>query len=79
MQIKILGSGCPNCQTLEEKAKKAVEELGLENAEIEHIHDITKITEYGVMSTPAIVIDEQVKASGRIPEVEEIKDWLKNK
>ncbi|MFW5884984.1 MAG: thioredoxin family protein [Patescibacteria group bacterium] len=77
MNIKILGTGCPNCQTLEDKAKKAVEELGLEDAKIEKVHDIAEITEYGVMSTPAIVVEGQVKASGRIPEVEEIKEWLK--
>ncbi len=76
MTIKILGSGCPNCQTLENNAKKAVEELELKDIQIEHEYDIGKITEYGVMSTPAIVIDEQVKASGRIPDVEEIKSWL---
>ncbi len=76
MTIKVLGSGCFKCQTLENNAKKAVEELGLKDAQVEHEHDIAKIIEYGVMSTPAIVIDEQVKASGRIPEVEEIKSWL---
>jgi small redox-active disulfide protein 2 len=77
MIIKILGSGCPNCQKLEENAQKAVEEAGVENVKVEHVYDIGEITEYGVMSTPAIVIDEQVKASGRIPEAEEIKGWLK--
>lgn len=76
MTIKILGSGCPNCQKLEQNAKKAVEELGLKDVQIEHVYDIEKIIAYGVMSTPAIVIDEQVKASGRIPETEEIKNWL---
>jgi len=76
MTIKILGSGCPNCQTLENNAKKAVEELGLKDVQVEHVYDIGEITEYGVMSTPGIVIDEQVKASGRIPEPEEIKEWL---
>ena len=77
MTIKILGSGCPNCQTLENNAKKAVEELGLKDVKVEHVREIDKIIEYGVMSTPTIVIDEQVKASGRIPGVEEIKNWLK--
>ncbi len=76
MTIKILGSGCPKCQTLEDNAKKAVDEIGLKNIQIDHIHDIVKIAEYGVMSTPAIVIDEQVKASGRIPDVEEIKKMI---
>jgi small redox-active disulfide protein 2 len=77
MTIKILGSGCPNCQRLEANAKKAVEELGLKDIQIEHVYEIDKIIEYGVMSTPAIVIDKKVKAAGRIPDVEEIKIWLK--
>ncbi len=77
MIIKILGSGCPNCRTLENNAKEAVKELGLENVQVEHIHDIAKIVEYGVFSTPAIVIDKQVKASGRVIDVEEIKSWFK--
>jgi len=77
MVIKILGSGCPNCQKLEENAKKAVKELGLENVQIEHVYEIDEIIAYGVMATPAIVINEEVKAAGRIPEVEEIKSWLK--
>ena len=78
MIIKILGSGCPKCLLLDEQAKQAVTELGLENEiKVEHIFDIAQITEYGVMSTPAIVIDEQVKATSRIPDKEEIKTWLK--
>lgn len=77
MTIKILGSGCPNCQKLEQNAKKAIEELELKDVKIEHIYEIDKIVEYGVMTTPAIVIDEKVMAAGRIPEVEEIKSWLK--
>jgi len=77
MVIKILGSGCPNCQKLEANAKKAVEELGLKDVQIKHIYEIDKIIEYGVMATPAIIIDEKVKAAGRIPDVEEIKNWLK--
>ena len=74
--IKVLGSGCPNCQRLEANAKKAVEELGLKDVQVEGVHEINKIIEYGVMSTPAIVVDEEVKAAGRIPDVEEIKGWL---
>ena len=75
--IKILGSGCPPCQLLELQTKKAVEELGLKDIQVEHIYDIDKIIGYGVMSTPAIVIDEEVKVTGRIPDIEEIKNWLK--
>ena len=77
MTIKILGSGCPKCQMLENNAKKAVEDLGLKDIQIEHVYEIDKIIEYGVMSTPAIVIDGNVKASGRVAGVEEIKGWLK--
>jgi len=79
MTIKILGSGCPNCQKLEAQAKKAVEELGLKDVQVEHVYEIDEIIAYGVMATPAIVIDEKVKAAGRIPDVEEIKSWLKSK
>jgi len=77
MIIKILGSGCPNCQKLEANAKKAIEELGLKDVQTEHVYDIDKIVEYGVMSTPAIVINGDIKVSGRIPDIEEIKSWLK--
>ena len=77
MIIKILGSGCPNCRTLENNAKKAVDELKLKDVKVEHEYDIAKITKYGVMSTPAVVINNNVKASGLIPDVEEIKNWLK--
>jgi len=76
MTIKILGSGCPNCQKLEQNAKKAVEELNLVNVKVEHIYDMNKIIEMGIALTPAIAFDEEIKATGRIPEVEEIKGWL---
>lgn len=77
MIIKILGSGCPNCQRLEANATKAVEELQKNDVQVEHVYDMDKIVEYGVMSTPALVINEQVKSSGRIPEIDEIMEWLK--
>lgn len=77
MTIKILGSGCPNCQKLEANARKAVEELGLKDVKVEHIYDIEKIVEMGIALTPAIAFDDKIKAAGRIPEVEEIKGWLK--
>jgi len=66
MTIKILGSGCPNCQKLEANAKQAVKYFGLKDIKIEHIFEIDKIVEYGVMSTPAIVFNNEVKAAGRI-------------
>jgi small redox-active disulfide protein 2 len=75
MKIEILGSGCPKCKKLEENARKAAEKI--KKAEIVKVTEIDKIIEYGVMSTPALVIDGKVRSSGRIPEVEEIEKWLK--
>ncbi len=77
MEIKVLGSGCPSCIKLESNAKEAVKELDLKDATIEHVTEIDKIVEYGVMSTPALVINQEVRSTGRIPETEEIKSWLK--
>lgn len=77
MNIKILGSGCPSCLTLEDNANKAVQELGLSGVEVEHVSDIAEITNYGVMSTPAIIIEGVIKSSGRVPDINEIKDWIK--
>ncbi|MDD2656301.1 MAG: thioredoxin family protein [Patescibacteria group bacterium] len=78
MLIKILGSGCPNCKRLEENTKKAVETLGLSEAVIEKITDMGLIMNYGIMSTPALVVDEQVLSYGRVPDVAEIKEILAN-
>lgn len=75
MKIEILGTGCPKCKKLEENARKAVEELK-KDAEIVKVTDINKIVEYGVMSTPALVIDGEVKCSGGVPDIEEIKRML---
>jgi len=75
MKIEILGMGCPKCKQLEANAKKALAEAG-KKADIMKITDINKIVEYGIMSTPAIAINGRVKASGRIPDVKEIKTWL---
>ena len=70
--IKILGTGCPKCKTVEANVRKAVEELGID-ANIEKVEDIGKILQYNIMSTPAVVVDEVVKIKGRVPEVNEIK------
>ncbi|MGV8984085.1 thioredoxin family protein [Clostridium sp.] len=75
MIIKVLGSGCSNCKKLEENTRKAVEELGIE-ATIEKVEDFKKIMAYGVMKTPALVVDEKVKIMGRVPSAEEIKKYL---
>jgi len=76
MKIKILGTGCPKCKKLEENAREALDNAG-KKAEIIKITDINEIVDYGVMSMPAIVIDNKLKCSGRIPDIEEIKEWLK--
>ncbi|NQU79884.1 TM0996/MTH895 family glutaredoxin-like protein [Candidatus Woesearchaeota archaeon] len=75
MKIEILGTGCPKCKQLEENARKALELAG-KKAEIVKVTEIDKIVEYGVMSTPAIVIDGEVKSYGQVADVEDIKEWL---
>lgn len=75
MVIKILGAGCMNCKKLEANVRKAVEELGIE-ASIEKVTDFKDIVSYGVMRTPALVVDEQVKLVGKVTTAEEIKKYL---
>lgn len=75
MVIKVLGSGCTNCKKLEENTRKAVEALGID-ATIEKVIDFKDIISYGVMKTPALVVDEKVKIMGRVPTAEEIKKYL---
>lgn len=75
MNIKILGTGCPNCQKLEANTKKALEELKME-ASVEKITDIGKIMEYNVMSMPVLVVDEKVVFAGSVPDAEQIKEKL---
>ncbi|WPC39991.1 thioredoxin family protein [Clostridium sp. JS66] len=75
MEIKILGSGCSNCKKLEANAKEAVKELNVE-ADITKVEDIKDIMKYGVMRTPAIVINEKVKMFGKVCNVNEIKKYI---
>lgn len=75
MKIEILGTGCSKCKTLYENVKMAVEESG-KNAEIVKVEEIQKIMAYGVMSTPALVIDGQVKFSGKVASSGEIMGML---
>ncbi|MFC1589913.1 thioredoxin family protein [Candidatus Omnitrophota bacterium] len=75
MKIEILGMGCAKCKMLYENAKKAVEEKGVQ-AEVVKVEDMDKITECGVMMTPAIAVDGGIKSSGKVASVEEIKKWL---
>jgi small redox-active disulfide protein 2 len=79
MEIKILGTGCPKCKTLEKVTRDAVAETGID-ATVEKIEDIVKIMEYRVMNTPVLVINEKVVLSGQVPSVKQVKEILmKNK
>lgn len=75
MKIEVCGPGCPRCQETLRRVMKASEELGMD-AKVEHVHDFVKMAEYGIMMTPAIVIDGEIKISGKIPEMDEIKAIL---
>lgn len=75
MVIKVLGSGCANCEKLEGLARQASDQLGL-NAEIVKVTDYPEIMAYGVMSTPALVVDEELKLAGRVPSLDEIVSIL---
>ncbi len=74
-QIQILGSGCKRCHDLTANAERAVQELGIE-AQIEKVTQVQDILKFQILMTPGLVVDGQVKAAGRIPSVEEIKQML---
>jgi len=75
-KIEVLGMGCARCNQLTERAKDAVKELGIE-AQVVKVQDIKAITNYGVLMTPALVVDGVVKVAGKLPKLEEIKEWIK--
>lgn len=77
MEIKILGTGCSNCRSLEKATREAVAELNLDASVVKE-EDIAKIMGYGIMRTPALVVDEKVLVYGRVPSVSEIKEMLNN-
>ncbi len=76
MKIQVLGTGCAKCRLLAEQTERAVRELGLE-AEIEKVTEINEILDFGVMMTPALVVDGEVKVVGKVPQIDELKDMLK--
>lgn len=76
MEIKILGTGCPKCKRLEQLAHQALEKSGVAEATVIKVTDINAITAYPIMSTPGLVINEEVKCSGRLPRVDEIVAWI---
>ena len=75
MKIKILGTGCMNCQKLEKETINALAELGVA-ADVEKVTELDKIMEHDVMMTPGLVVNEKVKVFGRVPRREEIKKWI---
>ena len=75
-KLQILGTGCPKCKKLTELAEQAAKELGIDY-EIEKVTDIKDIMKFGIMMTPGLVVDGEVKAAGKIPSLEEIKRMLK--
>jgi len=75
MKIEVLGTGCPKCKAAMANAEKAVAEAGV-HAEFAKVDDLGEIAARGVMMTPALAIDGEIKAVGRIPTVDEIKKWL---
>lgn len=76
MEIRILGPGCPRCGEVEKRTINALAELNI-GADVQKVTDIKKISEYKIWATPALVINGKVKCSGRIPSLEEIKNWIK--
>jgi len=75
MKIAILGTGCPKCRQMVEVVRKAVEKSG-RDASISKVEDVREIMKFKVMATPALVIDDEVKISGRVPTVEEVTSLL---
>jgi len=75
MNIKILGTGCPKCKKLEKIVRKVLEENNIK-ADLEKVTEMNDIMSYNVMMTPALVVDEEVKSSGKIPKKDEILEWL---
>ncbi|MFN3220245.1 MAG: thioredoxin family protein [Acidimicrobiales bacterium] len=75
MHVKILGPGCKNCHTLEERTREALAELGME-ASVESVTDYAEIAAAGVMKTPGLVVDDELVLSGKVPKVKEIRALL---
>ncbi|MBN1847622.1 MAG: TM0996/MTH895 family glutaredoxin-like protein [Deltaproteobacteria bacterium] len=78
MEIKVLGPGCPKCQTTEKNVKDAVAEAGVD-AKVEKLAGAMEIAKYGVFGTPAVVVDGEVKSVGKVPTKDEIKGWITEK
>ena len=76
IQVKVLGPGCPQCDRLEQELMEVMAETGI-TADIEHVRDIKEIGKYGVMGTPALLINGEVKSVGRVPPKSRMSEWLR--
>ncbi|MGE0021933.1 MAG: thioredoxin family protein [Draconibacterium sp.] len=76
LNIKVVGSGCPNCQKLEQLCREVINENNIE-AEIEKITDVNRFAELGIMMTPGLLVDDKVLSSGKIPTKSTLEHWLK--
>jgi small redox-active disulfide protein 2 len=76
MKILVMGPGCPKCEQAEKNVRDAVAEAGIA-ADIEKVKDFQEIAKYGIFSTPAVVIDGEVKVVGKAPSKKDVLDWLK--
>lgn len=74
-RIKVLGSGCSKCNELEKNTKEVLKDLNIDE-EIAHIKDFKEIMKYGVMTTPALLVDEKILVSGRVPNIKELKELI---
>jgi small redox-active disulfide protein 2 len=74
-KLQILGTGCPKCKQLAERTEQAAEELGLDY-ELVKVTDINEIISFGVMNTPGLAVDGEVKVAGKLPEISEIKSFI---
>ena len=75
MNIKVLGPGCKKCHETEKLVKEVIAETG-SDAEVEYVTDIAEIAKLGIFSTPAVVIDGQIKLMGKVPTKTQVKSWL---
>ena len=76
LEIKILGPGCARCDKLEQNVRSLLTEMNIP-AEVRHVRDLTAIAEYGVMGTPALVVNNVVKSTGRVPRKDEMVTWIR--
>ena len=75
MEIKVLGPGCPKCEQTEKHVREAIREAGID-ASVVKVKDVMDIAKHGVFMTPAVVVDGEVKAVGKVPSIVEIKKWI---